>query len=195
MPLVFHTLLEIPRLARLIKHVEWSSDAKQIVLANTAQATDLIRALRKPNYCSWVISLEEGCRDILLGLLLCMTPRIEEFSVYANDQIALDIIPACIQPLLYAARGTPFGTAHSFKHLSYLYIRYCSIRPSKFSALFNLPALAPLELYAGEIGEDEAMAARTAWPEESLSWECLAHTSSLKHLPSLARLIPRPSAP
>jgi hypothetical protein len=182
MPLVFRTLLEVARLACLLKHVEWTSDAKQIVLVDTAQATGLIRALPIPNYCSRVISLEGGCRDILLSLLLCMTPSIEEFSVYVNDEIALDSIPAYIQPLLYAARGTPFDTAHSFEHLSYLSIRYCSIRPSKFSALFNLPALASLELYAGEIGEDEAMAARTAWPKESLSWECPAHTSSLKHL-------------
>jgi hypothetical protein len=146
MPLVFRTLLEVARLACLLKHVEWTSDAKQIVLVDTAQATGLIRALPIPNYCSRVISLEGGCRDILLSLLLCMTPSIEEFSVYANDEIALDSIPAYIQPLLYAARGTPFDTAHSFEHLSYLSIRYCSIRPVN-SPLCSIYPHLPLSSY------------------------------------------------
>jgi hypothetical protein len=182
LPLIFRTLLKVPRLARLIKHVQWASDPKQIVLASSAQATDLIRSLEIPIYYSWVIGLEEACRDIILGMLLCMAPQIEDFSVYTSDQIVPNSIPGYVQPLLCVARSKPFGTTNSFKDLSYLSIRYCSTRPSKFSALFNLPALASLELYAVEVVEDESIAARTAWPEECLLWMCSPNSPCLKRL-------------
>jgi hypothetical protein len=143
-PLLFRTLLLVPQLAHFVKHVQWNLNAKQIVLTNSAQATDLIRSFGIPTYRSWVVGLEEGSPHIILGLLLCITPQLESISIYSGDIDPADI-PGYIQPLLYAARGTSFGTVHNFKHLSYLSIEYCSIRPGKLSALFNLPALASLE--------------------------------------------------
>lgn len=176
------TLLDAPQLARFTKSVSWLLDKQHVCLADTSKAIDFVHTLKVPFTHQWVRDILNGCGDAALAVQICLMPRLVDFHADSEFLSAGKNLPAYLRHLLHVARGLPFGSAHSFRHLRNISVPYCSLRPCEISAIFNLPSLETLYLSADESTEGDFQKACRNWPKDKDAWECPAHSSTIKRL-------------
>jgi hypothetical protein len=121
--------------------------------------------------------------------LLCMTPNVEELEFQSRREEhwrrrgRLDSDMVFLAPILYAARGEPFGKAHTFKHLRYLSIDCQFMWIGDVSVVFKLASLRYLVLewqdwdVFGMIGNKP----NENWHALS-NWACEKESSNVEYL-------------
>ncbi|KAH4180885.1 hypothetical protein HBH43_010590 [Parastagonospora nodorum] len=185
-----HTTLDAPQLVCFTKSIFWQreeerlhlSDTSSLHLSDISKAIDFVHTLKVPFTQQWVRDILHGCGDALLAVQICLMPQLVEFHAESEFLSAGKRLPAYLRHLLHVARGLPFSSGHSFKHLSHVRIPYCSLRPCDISAIFNLHSLETLFLAGDESREDDFQKACLAWSKDKDAWECAAHSSTIKRL-------------
>jgi hypothetical protein len=183
--LLVRTLCAAPELGKHFHYLSLENAEETLAIENVSKAIATVRGLSIPDMDRWARAITANSRDAVMAILVCLMPNIEVIDMdpdVGHDRCPLHMY---LEPILSAAKETPYSSVYSHSRLSQVRIRMCSIHSHKTSALFRLQALLSLELFGtnADSWEERNEKSRKACEESEgiyRKWGCSPRSSKLK---------------
>lgn len=116
------TLISEKSLANWVKSIDCSqSELTSAPFREFSGIARTVDELKLPLPEEWTRELKDGKREAFLSLIFCLTPNLDQINLYSDDRGGgfndPSAVQKCLQPILYAALGIPFGAVHNFAYL------------------------------------------------------------------------------
>jgi hypothetical protein len=140
----------------------------------------------------WLPRFETGndvYSSLETALLICHTPNLSSLAINSTPwtwpapegceeaYLRNRQPPMCLQPIIHAAQGFPYGRVHAFSNLKTLEINMCSMQVSRISSVLRLPSLQILIL--SRVTESQWSSINPNIDEVGINWECPPRTSNV----------------